>query len=305
MTTTLTHPDAEDLGLFIEGTLDEPARTAVVEHVADCDDCRILVVDASEFLEKEHPVFQTADDADFDVADGKAAANVSGRWWMSAAAAIVIVVGGVWFVDARRDPLAPSKEKSAGLPSRPVAARLNGFPYVAVHTNRGGGEQETDSATLQLEVEVQKVLEQHGNDAKTLHALGIAHLLDAALEKGEPQSSEEQRQADAKLIASERAQAVENLRAAALAAPDNAGYQSDLAAALIATGTEANLKLAVAACDQAIKVDSGSRDALFNRAIALRNLRDERATEAFKHYREMDPSSPWAEEAKQQIEMLK
>jgi Flp pilus assembly protein TadD len=168
-----------------------------------------------------------------------------------------------------------------------------------------GGEQETDPATLQLEGEVQKVLERHGNSAKTLHALGVAHLLNAALEKGEPQSSEEQRQADAKHVALERAQAVQDLRAAALAAPDNAEYQSDLAAALIATEAEANLNLAVTACNQAINIDSRSREALFNRAIALRNLRDERATAAFRSYLKVDPSSPWAEEAKQQIDLLK
>jgi Flp pilus assembly protein TadD len=168
-----------------------------------------------------------------------------------------------------------------------------------------GGEQETDPATLQLESEVQKVLERHGNNAKTLNALGVARLLDAALEKGEPQASAEQRQADAERIALKRAQAVQDLRAAAFAAPDNARYQSDLAVALIATGAEANLKLAVAACDQAIRIDPSSQEALFNRAIALRNLRDGRATEAFKHYREVDPSSPWAEEAKQQIDLLK
>jgi anti-sigma factor ChrR (cupin superfamily) len=46
--TTLTHPDAEDLGRFIEGTLDEPAaRTVVIDHVADCDECRIIIADVT------------------------------------------------------------------------------------------------------------------------------------------------------------------------------------------------------------------------------------------------------------------
>ena len=51
MTLLLAHPDAEDLGRFVEGTLDDPERAAIVEHIADCDDCRILVVDAAEFVE--------------------------------------------------------------------------------------------------------------------------------------------------------------------------------------------------------------------------------------------------------------
>jgi tetratricopeptide (TPR) repeat protein len=303
MTTTLTHPEAEDLGRFIEGTLDAPSRTAVVEHVADCDDCRIIVVDASEFFAKEHPVLQTADDrvAAFDVADARVAANGNGRWWMAAAAAIAITAGGVWLVDARSDPLAPSKQKSAGLPSRPVEARLNGFPYVAVHINRGGGEQETDSATLQLESEVQKVLERQGSSAKTLHALGVAHLLAAGLKKVDSQASDAERQNDAAEIKSERANALEALRAAVAAAPDNAEYRSDLAAALIATG---DYKQAFTVSEQALQIDHGFQDALFNRAIAQSKLDRKKGIDAFKLYLTVDPKSEWAEEARRNIENL-
>jgi hypothetical protein len=43
--TTPAHPDAEDLGRFIECTIDEPTLTDIVEHIADCDDCRIVVAD--------------------------------------------------------------------------------------------------------------------------------------------------------------------------------------------------------------------------------------------------------------------
>ena len=294
MTTTLTHPPAEDLGCFIEGTLDDEARAAVVEHLADCDDCRMTMVDALAF----------DDPAAFDEDPIVKPRPASGRWWAAAAAAIAIAVGGMWLVDARSDPEAPLIEASVGLPSRQVEARLNGFQYVGLHRMRGG-DQETGTATFRLEGEVQKVLELHGNSAKTLHARGVAHLLAAGLKKVDPQASDAQRQEDAAEIKSERAKAIESLSAAVGGAPNNVKYQSDLAAALIETGDSENLKLAVGACDQAINIDPGSREALFNRAIALRNLRDERATAAFRNYLKVDPSSPWAEEAKQQIDLLK
>jgi len=43
MTMTLAHPAAEDLGRFVEGTLDDAGRAAVVTHIADCDEFSILL----------------------------------------------------------------------------------------------------------------------------------------------------------------------------------------------------------------------------------------------------------------------
>jgi len=55
------------LGRFVEGTLGEHERKAIVAHIADCDECRIVVVDAAEFVEP-------------------AIVHSERRWWMSAAA---------------------------------------------------------------------------------------------------------------------------------------------------------------------------------------------------------------------------
>jgi len=209
MTTTLTHPPAEDLGRFIEGTLDDSGRAVVVEHIADCDDCRIIVVDATAFEE-----------------ESAAKPRVASARWMAIAATVALALGGgVFVINATRDQLAPAIETSSGLPS-PVEAQLSGFKNVPRVTNRG--EQETDPRTIPLEIEVAKLLDRRGSDAKTLHAVGVANLFDASLVKVEPQADAKERQDASDRIKSDRAKAVQDLRAAAEAAPDNARYLSDL-----------------------------------------------------------------------------
>jgi anti-sigma factor ChrR (cupin superfamily) len=75
----LAHPEAEDLGRFVEGTLEDSERAAIVHHIADCDDCRMLVVDAAEFIEP--------------------AKTESHKWWMQIAASLVLVaaIGGLTY----------------------------------------------------------------------------------------------------------------------------------------------------------------------------------------------------------------
>jgi hypothetical protein len=289
MTTTLAHPEAEDLGRFIEGTLDEPQRAAVVEHVADCDDCRIIVVDASEFFAKEHPVRQP---------------NVSGRWW-AAAAAIAIAVGGVWLVDARRDPLAPVIEASSQLKSRLVAARLSGFGYVAPKNTMRGTDGSTDLAAYQVAAKADEVLQRRGDNSRMQHAKGVAQLLDyeAQLAELDADTTDEQRQ---KLV-DQRNAAIPMLQSAARSAPRNAAYLSDLAAAFIAKG---DFQQAVDVCNRALQIDSRSPDARFNLAkakdlLAVTPAEQTEAIKAYNAYLEVDHTSPWANEARDRVTYLK
>jgi hypothetical protein len=282
MTMTLAHPAAEDLGRFVEGTLDDAGRAAVVAHIVDCDECRIVVVDATAFGEEA----------------AAATRGTGGRWWLAKAAAIAIVAGSMFTWYTLRDPLTPVIEASAHLSSRPVQARLSRFPYLELKRTRGGaGEKEL--AGFPMYEEIAEVLERSGSDPKTLHAKGVVHLLAAT------SHSDEEKDA-AVLISEDRKEAVENLQLAANRAPNNARYLSDLASALIEKGDPANLARAVAACDRAIRIDPRSAEALFNKAVALQGLnRTQDAITAFKQYLAVDSSSPWAAEAKANIEHLK
>lgn len=158
MTMTLAHPAAEDLGRFVEGTLDDAGRTAVVAHVADCDECRILVVDAAEFGEP-------------------ATAHLDRRRWLAIAAAVVLFAAvGTFTYSKYRDPLAKVNNAYSQLTKRPVEARLSGFPFVPWIANRGKND-DTDVPLMILQGEAASVTELRGKDGKTLHARGVAHLL--------------------------------------------------------------------------------------------------------------------------------
>jgi tetratricopeptide (TPR) repeat protein len=265
VTLLLAHPEAEDLGRFVEGTLDEPQRTAIVQHIADCDDCRILVVDAAEFAEP-------------------AKVNSHSSWWMGIAAVVILLAAiGTLAYHQLRDLEGDVKKDYARVPNRPLEARLSGYQYVPRVVNRGA-EEEKDIQLQIMQGAAADLMELRGTDAKTLHAKGIGFLL------GDD----------------DKKQSIAPLQAAAERDPTNASYQSDLAAALIAAarGNRPMLESALAACDRALRIDSRSPDALFNRAVALQALDRPEALAAYERYLTVDSTSPWAAEARKHIDLL-
>jgi tetratricopeptide (TPR) repeat protein len=276
MTVLLAHPAEEDLGRFVEGTLDDPERAGVVSHIADCDECRILVVDAAEFIEP--------------------AKRESHRWWQVAAAVIVIAIGGGLFWNVSRDFEAPMREASSHLKKRATESRLVGFSYVELRRNRGSGEgsgeSEVDPAGPELDAAIADVLARRGDDPKTSHAKGIAYLL-AASTATVPDE-----------IQSDRINALTALQAAADRAPDNVSYQTDLAAALLETGEKGKRQLALAHLDKALSIDPHNPEALFDKALALREENPKEAIAAFNRYLAVDSTSKWADEARRNIEDL-
>jgi tetratricopeptide (TPR) repeat protein len=178
--------------------------------------------------------------------------------------------------------------------SRPIYARLSGFNYVEWRVNRGG-EREIDPSEPQLDTELAKVLEKTGNDPKSLHDRGVALLLYASMEN--PGDDQDQ----AKAIAKDKRDAVALLQSAATRVSDNVTYQNDLAVALIATG---DYKQASTVCERALQIEQGSRDALFNKAIALSGLDPHQGVDAFNHYLAVDAKSPWADEARRKLDNL-
>jgi tetratricopeptide (TPR) repeat protein len=158
MTPTLTHPPAEDLGRFVEGTLDAPGRATIVAHIADCDECRIDVVDAAEFVE---PIAEHWDP----------------RRWLAVAATIVVVATGAgFFYNQTRDRLAKTKETYGQLPNRPITARLSGFPYVPRKTFRSGSQDDDPMLDI-MKGEAVDAVELRGHSAKVSDERGIGLVL--------------------------------------------------------------------------------------------------------------------------------
>jgi hypothetical protein len=270
MTTTLVHPPAEDLGRFVEGTLDAPGRDAIVAHIADCDECRTVVVDAAEFVE---PVV----------------VHSQRKWWMAAAAAIAMGLGGTIAWQALLKPLTPVIEASSSLHSRSVDGRLTGFTYVERHVPRGSeSEAPEDNDELRLDGKIASVLQLRRSDPKTIHAKGVALLVMP------------------KANAQDRDKAVALLQSAVTKDPNNVAFLSDLAVALVATADAAKLKLAVEVCDRALQINSRAPEVLFNRAKALELLgQDREAITAYDRFLAIDASSGWAKEVIQHRDMLK
>jgi hypothetical protein len=261
MTMTLAHPAAEDLGRFVEGTLDDAGRTAVVEHIADCDECRIVVVDASAF--EQESVAGT---------DG-----FSWNWWHAAAAAIAVVVA-VSFYTGHRDRLGKLAATSADLSFRPTEGRLNRFPYRPFKARTRGGENpesQESQESWKLGEPAADILERKSDDAETLHEQGVAHL-----------------------VLGERPDAIKAIAAATQKAPNEATYWSDLAVAQIASGDAAH---ALESADRALKLHPGLPDALFNRALALQALGNHEAASAYERYIRIDPNSQWSEDARKRV----
>jgi len=262
MTLLLPHPPAESLGRFVEGTLPDSERNEVVAHIADCDECRILVVDATAF--------------------GETLPNVKTEppknWWIAVAAAIVLVIGVGYHIE-HRDRLTNLASAYAKLKFAPVEGRLNGFPYVPTKNALRGAEDELDPDSLKLGEPAADVLEQPGDDAKTRHARGVAHL-----------------------VLKERAPAVEELTAATREAPLEATYWSDLSAAQLASGDAAH---ALESADQAIRLHPDLPDALFNRALALDTLGSRAAAPAYERYAHVDSKSRWSDKARKRASDLR
>ncbi len=260
------HPEADDLGRFVEGRLSDTERREIVAHIADCDECRILIVDSAEFIEPTK--------------------TESHKWRLEIAASLMLVtaIGALTF-NHFRNPLASVEKTFGQVANRPLEARISGFPYAPRQTMRGPGDGNTDPASMILKDKASELTDLSGSDAKTLHARGIGLLLS----EDDPKPS------------------IAPLQAAGELDPNNAEYQSDVAAALIAAarGNRQMLEGALAACDHALSIDSNSPDALFNRALALQALERPEAIAAYDRYLAVDPSSPWADEIRRHRDGLR
>lgn len=274
-------PDHETLSAFIDDRLDPESRATVVQHLAECGDCRDLVVAANEYAREE----------------GAEQNVVRGGWQRTVvpAAVAAAVVGILFGVPQLRDRLLGRSGMSQlvaaadRLPERPIDARLSAdFDYRDYIAKRGRKEEvaiDAEVAATQLRIAALRVEErlEKRSTPENLHAAGVGRLL----------TNEEQG-------------AVEALERAAQASPDSAAVLSDLAAAYIARGDyrRGDYERALEAANKAYAIEPAPA-AAWNRALALKWLdRREAAIEAWKQYLALDSSSPWADEARETLQYL-
>ncbi len=265
-------PPTETLARFADGRIPRSEVAPLVAHIDECEDCM-------ETLEAANEVFATA------------RAPFRARWWMAAAAAALIagVVSLLVFNPFR--PRSPMDRLARLMPAetRLSEARLSGgFAWAAYRGPMRASEGDDDPRRMQL--------------------IGAAGEIVAAADRD--RSADAQQAAGVALVVTDRPlQAVARLQAAVQAAPQDATAWSDLAAAQYAAALRlakpSMLPEALASADRALRIDARSAEGRFNRALILERLGlSQEARTAWQQYLAVDPSSPWAIEARERLKKL-
>lgn len=266
-----THPTPEVIASMAEGSLARAEIAPLLEHIAECPDCRMELHAAS-----------------LTIAEEKAKPN---RWWLAvaAAAAILAVISVIWF--RQMQSRSPLETLAAAMPTsvRVIEPRLSGgFAWAPYRGALRGGDAATDAQKLKLGGAAGSVIEEAQRDrsAPMQHAAGIAYVLIEKPKEG-----------------------VERLRRAAEASPHDANLWSDLAAAQFVDALQSQqpsmLPQALASADRALAIDPKNAAALFNRALILERLGlFGQARAAWERSLAADAKSEWANEARKHLHDL-
>ena len=268
-------PGEEVLAAFIDQRLDPASRLEVVKHLAECGDCRDMVVAANEYENAEVA-------AGGEVVRGP----FRRRPWvpLAAAAALAgVVVFGVPSIRERilfGNPMEELVEAANGVGTRPFYARLSGdFAHKTPRIPRGN--EEVAELTLELAAMEAEGRAHDRPTATNLHAAGVGQIL-----------------------TKKRVEAVTALEGAANASPKSAAILTDLAAAYLARGQDADYQRALVAATKGWGIEQ-TPAAAWNRALALELLgRDHEAIAAWQEYLALDENSTWAIEARDRLQRL-
>lgn len=265
-------PPSEVLAAFVDARLPRMQVVALTEHLSGCAECRFVVESVSDC--------ETEEGAEAPVAKS------AGSWkWMSIAA--IVVIGLVltpialpkWHTYQRETTV---RELIKAIPKteRMVEPRLTGFPWGEHHITRSAAEKEKSTDQIIAEGKAGDVLDITKRD----------HSPDALRERGV-----------AYLLLDDNDNAVQDLKAATSAAPNDARAWSDLAAAYIAAR---QYDQASQAADRAVQLDPQLNEARFNRALAMSYWKPAESKKEWIEYLKHDPNSPWADEVRRKPEFL-
>jgi tetratricopeptide (TPR) repeat protein len=260
--------DPQVLAAFAERKLKRSEIPAVLAHLDRCPRCVSTLEAAMALMEPRK----------------------ASRPWLAIAAAVTIVVGAGTFV--RRTLISTPGERlvrMAPRSARVVEPRLSGgfgwAPYRGPMRSTGG---DSEAQRMKLVGAAGELVERADADqsADAQHAAGIGLVL---VDRPED--------------------AIARLRVAAERSPADARPWSDLAAAeymaALRLGRFSLYPVALAHADRALRLDPKLAEALFNRALILERLGlTKAAREAWSRSLSVDPSSKWAEEARERLKRL-
>jgi tetratricopeptide (TPR) repeat protein len=273
-----------------------------LEHAGQCAECaaklkQAVRVLADEVPEAEQEMLQSLNSSSVEWQRAVAARAASAQrrpvvHWMpavAAAAVAILAISGAlyWKWRANRPPLQLLAE--AYTSQRTFDLRIPGAAYGPMRVERGAlPNSERPETLLESEARIARHRAAAGDDAQWLHAEGRADLLDHRFDDA---------------IATLR-RAVD--LASSEPARDRAALLVDLATAYheraLADSRAIDESAAVDLLGQAIAADSSLAVAFFNRAIVFESLAlYQKAIADWNRYLSLDPSGPWAEEARRRL----
>ena len=145
-------PTEETLAAFVDGMLDENARAGVIAHLANCSECRDVVLTAADFRA------ETAEASTGSAGEGQApipfVRERRSRVIPAMLAAAAMIAAILFGVPQFRERLLPGSDvdrvarATAALRYRPTEARLSGeYPYRAVRPLFRGRVEEPEAET--------------------------------------------------------------------------------------------------------------------------------------------------------------
>jgi hypothetical protein len=262
------HPTDETLAAFIDDRLNSRQKSAVIEHLAQCDECRTFLNDVNDI--------KAMDEAEGNVVE----MPKRGGWRvavasLAVAAGLVVVFGDpirTWLVGPRMESVAAVEQTMA---HRPTKARLSVDQSYKPAKPIPRGTDNVPELFDNIPQEVLPIVIKFEEAKRPApHPFGVT------------------------LVAAGKFDlAIPYLEKAAETDPE---AMVDLAAALLARGKNGDNEKALALSKQ-----SDTPQALWNRALALEYLgRYQEAIAAWNAYLRVDPESLWAEEARQNVHEL-
>lgn len=278
------HPDDERLAEYADGVLDAGARVEVERHMADCAECRAVVMETMAFNDTETPARSTPPATVIPFRSRRWLTGVAAGLAVAAALLLAVrVARPEWLFGLRGDrpELQELIAAVANEPTRPVEGRLSGgFKYAPAPSATRGGEDRGVSPDVRIAAAKLEKLAAGTPDARAHAAAGAAYLAIRDYDK-----------------------AVAELERAVEGAPGAAAYQSDLSAAYLARARwrdrPEDWPRALAAAERSIRADPAQIEAYFNRGLALDALHlTDDAARAWREYVERDSTSGWSGEVR-------
>lgn len=274
------HPDPERLAAYIEQTLPSPLRSEVEAHLRDCEDCHRVVMDSLDLLTEERENGQPLSKPEPARTNTRLTLPFVG---LAAAAVLMLAVWGTLRSGSTPSINEPRLERLVAAVStgrtRPFESRLSPLPYApAPAVTRGDPITSTDVAVdIKIAVAETEIAVRDDASATGRWALGLARLIGRDFDGAIAALEEAARsQTSGRLLS--------DLAAAHLARLSAGGPQDDGARAL-------------AAADRALALDPESREALFNRALAIEILHPAEAPAAWRSVVAQEGDSAWGTEA--------